>query len=101
LDGILTQTFRVGVVHADPHPGHIHVTWGGDPALPGLGPAGRREHARHLRLGQAITTIASHLAGPLRDGLLYLPAHRAGPKDRRSGMLGGPVLVTCFQLSAE
>jgi hypothetical protein len=52
----------------------------GDLVLPGPGPAGRREHARQLRLGQAITSIASHLGGPLCDGLLYLPAHRAGPK---------------------
>ena len=80
LDRILTQIFGVGVVHADPHPGHVHVTTDGDLVLPGLGPAGRREHARQLRLGQAITPIATHRAGPLRDGLLDLPAHRAGPK---------------------
>jgi predicted unusual protein kinase regulating ubiquinone biosynthesis (AarF/ABC1/UbiB family) len=80
LDRILTQIFGIGVVHADPHPGHVHVTTDGDLVLPGLGPAGRREHARQLRLGQAITPIATHRAGPLYDGLLDLPAHRAGPK---------------------
>ena len=80
LDRILTQIFGVGVVHADPHPGHVHVTTDGDLVLPGLGPAGRREHARQLRPGQAITPIATHRAGPLRDGLLDLPAHWAGPK---------------------
>jgi ubiquinone biosynthesis protein len=76
----LTQIFGAGVVHADPHPGHVHVTTDGDLVLPGLGPAGRREHERQLRLGQAITPIATHRAGPLCDGLLDLPAHRAGPK---------------------
>ena len=30
LDRILTQIFGVGVVHADPHPGHVHVTTDGD-----------------------------------------------------------------------
>jgi hypothetical protein len=96
----LTQIFGVGVVHADPHPGHVHVTTDGDLVLPGLGPAGRREHARQLRLGQAITAIATHRAGPLYDGLLDLPAHWAGPKidDReRPGAVPG----TGFQLSAE
>ena len=80
LDRILTQIFGAGVVHADPHRGHVHVTTDGDLILPGLGPAGRREHARQLRPVQAITPIATHRAGPLRDALLDLPAHRAGPK---------------------
>jgi hypothetical protein len=52
--------------------------------LPGLAPAGRREHARQLRHGQAITAMASHLAGPLCDGLLYRPlAGRARNIDDR------------------
>lgn len=76
----LDADLRGRVVHADPHPGHVHVTTDGDLVLPGLGPAGRREHARQLRLGQAITPIATHRAGPLCDGLLDLPAHWAGPK---------------------
>ena len=76
----MTQIFGVGVVHAGPHPGHVHVTTDGDLILPGLGPAGRREHARQLRPVQAITPIATHRAGPLCDALLDLPAHRAGPK---------------------
>jgi hypothetical protein len=81
----LTQIF--GVVSSTPTriPGHAHVTTDGDLVLPGPGPAGRREHARQLRSGQAITPIATHRAGPLRDGLLDLPAHRAGPQDRRPG----------------
>jgi hypothetical protein len=101
LDRIFTQIFAFGVVHADPHPGHVHVTTDSDLVLPGLGPAGRREHARQLRLGQAITPIATHRAGPLCDGLLDLPAHRAGPKDRRPRTPGGPVPGTGFQLSPE
>ena len=83
LDTILTQIFGVGVVHTGPLPGHLHVTTDGDLVLPGLDPAGRREHARQLRLGRAITTIAAHRAGPLCDGLLdcsTLPVHQAGPK---------------------
>jgi len=93
---ILTQIFGAGVVHAGPHPGHVHVTTDGDLVLPGPGPAGRREHARQLRPGQPITAIATHRAGPLRDGLSDLPAHRAGPEDRRPGTLGGPVRAQAF-----
>jgi len=95
-DRILTQIFGVGVVHAAPHPGHVHVTTDGDLVLPSPGPAGRREHARQLRPGQPITAIATHRAGPLRDGLSDLPAHRAGPEDRRPGTLGGPVRAQAF-----
>ena len=98
---ILTQIFGVGVVHADPHPGHVHVTTDGDLVLPGPGLAGRREHARQLRLGQAITAIATHRAGPLRDGLLDPACSPGGPQDRRPGIPGGPVPGTGFQLSAE
>jgi predicted unusual protein kinase regulating ubiquinone biosynthesis (AarF/ABC1/UbiB family) len=76
----LTQIFGAGVVHTGPHPGHLYVTTDGDLVLPGPGLAGRREHARQLRLGRAITAIAAHRAGPLRDWLLDLPAHRADPK---------------------
>jgi hypothetical protein len=76
----LDADLRGRVVRAGPHPGHVHVTTDGDLVLPGPGPAGRREHARQLRPGQAITPIAAHRAGPLCDGLLDLPAHRARPK---------------------
>ena len=61
LDRILTQNFGAGVAHADPHPGHVHVTTDGDLVLPGPGPAGRSEHARQLRPGQAIRR-SQHIA---------------------------------------
>ena len=99
-DAILTQIFGAGVVQAGPHPGHVRVTTDGDLVLPGPGPAGRREHARQLRPGQTMTAIAAHRAGPLRDGLPDLPAHRAGPEDRRPGTRGGPVPGTGCQRSA-
>jgi len=101
LDRILTQICRVGVVHADPHPGHVHVTADGDLVLPGLGPAGRREHARQLRLGP------SHYVdrNTSRRAVVRWAARPAcslgGPQDRRPGTLGGPVPAQGFQLSAE
>jgi predicted unusual protein kinase regulating ubiquinone biosynthesis (AarF/ABC1/UbiB family) len=41
----LTQIFGVGVVHADPHPGHVHVT----PMATSFCPASVRQDGASMR----------------------------------------------------
>jgi ubiquinone biosynthesis protein len=75
LEAFLVQLLRVGVFHADPHPGNIVVQPGGTLGLLDFGSVGRLDPLQRRALAQALVALARRQPRLLRDALLELCTH--------------------------
>jgi ubiquinone biosynthesis protein len=70
LTSFLHQVFRIGVFHADPHPGNLVLTPSGGLVLLDFGSVGRLDPLQQAALAQAFLAMARRQPRLLRDALL-------------------------------
>ena len=75
------QVFKVGVFHADPHPGNVLLLPGGRLGLLDFGSVGRLDTFQQLALAQALLAIGRRQPRLLREAVMELCASGGPPAD--------------------